>query len=252
MTGASIREGLEMNLIIAEDYENMSRTAAMELMGWIMKGKGKRVNLAVTGGKTPARMYEIIRDFLKDNRFENVHYYNFDEIPVKGGPSLTIDTLNRLFFHPCMIDGAQIEIFDEKNYMHFDKKLKEDGGIDMIMLGLGSDGHFCGNLSGTLNGFGEGCRAVSNHLNEGIEKRLAFLSGGMDKMTDYYVTFGPATVMGCKNIVMIVSGTEKAEILKKVLEGPVCEEIPSSLLRLHPNFTVIADKEAASLLGHVQ
>ena len=50
-------------------------------------------------------------------------------------------------------------------------------------------------------------------------------------------------------IVMIVSGMEKAEILKKVLEGPICEEIPSSLLRLHPDFTVIADKDAVSLLG---
>lgn len=247
MTGSE--KGAKMNLIVTENYENMSRVAAMELMGKIVEGKEKRVNLSVTGGKTPVRMYEIIREFLKDNRFENVHYYNFDEIPVKGGSGLTMDTLRRLFFQPCRIDEAQIDVFDEKNYMHYDKKLEEDGGIDMIMLGLGPDGHFCGNLSGTLNGFGEGCRAVSNHLNERIEKRLAFLSGGMDKMADYYVTFGPATVMGCKKIVMIVSGMEKAEILKKVLEGPICEEIPSSLLRLHPDFTVIADKDAVSLLG---
>ena len=119
----------------------------------------------------------------------------------------------------------------------------------MIMLGLGLDGHFCGNLSGTLNGFGEGCRAVSNHLNKTIENRLAFLSGGKENMTDFYVTFGPATVMKSKKIVMIVSGIKKAEIFKRVIEGPICEEVPSSILRLHPNFSIIADEDAVSLLG---
>lgn len=237
-----------MNLIVTKDYENMSRVAAMELMGYIAKGKEKRLNLAITGGSTPVRMYEIIEDFLKENTFEKIHYYNFDEIPVKNAPSLTIESLYRLFYRPCHIDESQIEVFDEHNYQTFDEKIAEDGGIDMIMIGLGLDGHFCGNLSGTLNGFDEGCRAVSNYLNETIENRLAFLSGGKENMTDYYVTFGPASVMKAKKIVMIVSGAKKAEILKKVLEGPICEEIPSSILRLHPHFTIIADEEATSLL----
>ena len=238
-----------MELIFAKDYENMSRIAAMKLMGWIAQGKNKRVNLAITGGTTPVRMYEIIEDFLKDNAFENVHYYNFDEIPVKDGTNLTIDSLYRLFYQPCNIDEKQIEIFNQNNFEDYDLKIVQDGGIDMIMLGLGMDGHFCGNLSGTLNGFEEGCRAVSNHLNEKIEARLAFLSGGIDKMSEYYVTFGPATVMEAKNIIMIVSGEKKAEILKQVLEGPICKEVPSSLLRLHPNFTVIVDEDAAKNLN---
>lgn len=237
-----------MNLIITDDYTNMSKVAAMKLMSHIINGKFCRVNLAITGGSTPVMMYEIIKDFLRDNNFENVHYYNFDEIPVKGGAKLTIDTLYQLFYYPNKINNVQIEKFDENNYQDYDKKITNDGGLDMIMLGLGLDGHFCGNLSGTLNGFDEGCRAVSNHLNETIENRLAYLSGGIENMCDYYVTFGPATVMKAKEIVMIVNGTKKAEILRKVLEGPICEEIPSSILRLHPNFTVIADKDAASLL----
>lgn len=238
-----------MNLIITKDYENMSRVAAMELMGWIAKGKEKRLNLAITGGSTPIRMYEIIQDFLKENAFEKIHYYNFDEIPVKHAPSLTIESLYRLFYRPCQIDESQIEVFNEHNYQTYDEKIAQDGGIDMIMIGLGLDGHFCGNLSGTLDGFDEGCRAVSNYLNETIETRLAFLSGGKENMADYYVTFGPSTVMRAKKIVMIVSGIKKAKILKKVLEGPICEEVPSSILRLHPNFTIIVDEEAASLLN---
>ncbi len=238
-----------MNLIVTKDYEAMSKTAAMELMGWIVQGKFNRINLAITGGTTPVRMYEIMQDFLKDTPFEKVHYYNFDEIPCNDGTHLTIKSLYELFYQPCGIEEGQIEKFDEQNYQEFDAKIADEGGLDMIMIGLGMDGHFCGNLSGTLNGFQEGCRAVSNHLNERIEKRLAFLSGSLENMSEFYVTFGPASVMRAKKIVMIVSGEQKAEILKQVLEGPICEEVPSSILTLHPNFTVIADQAAASLLN---
>lgn len=238
-----------MNLIVTKDYENMSKAAAMELLGWIVKGKEKRVNLAITGGSTPVRMYEIVKDFLNENKFENVHYYNFDEIPVKGASGITIESLYKLFYNPCHISETQIEKFDENNFAGYDEKIAKDGGIDMIMIGLGLDGHFCGNLSGTLNGFEEGCRSVSNHLNDMIEKRLAFLCGGEDKMTDYYVTFGPASVMRAKNVIMIVSGEKKAEILRKILEEPISEKIPSSILRLHPNFTLIIDEAAASKLS---
>lgn len=237
-----------MNIILTKDYENMSRVAAMELLGLIYKGKNERVNLAITGGNTPVRMYEIVEEFLKNNQFEQVHYYNFDEIPVLGGDRLTMSSLNKMFFKPCKIREDQIEVFDEKNYINYDDKIADDGGLDMIMIGLGMDGHFCGNLSTTLNGFDEGCRSVSNTLNETIANRLAFLSGGEDKRAEYYVTFGPSTVMRAKKIVMIVSGEEKAEILRKVLEEPICEEIPSSILRLHPNFTVIVDDAASKLL----
>lgn len=131
-----------MNLIFTKDYENMSRVAAMELMGWIAQGKNKRMNLAITAGSTPVRMYEIIQDFLKENTFEKIRYYNFDEIHVKNAPSLTIESLYRLFYRPCHIDESRIEVFDEHNYQTYDEKIAQEGGIDMIMIGLGLDAVF--------------------------------------------------------------------------------------------------------------
>lgn len=237
-----------MKLIIKENYEEMSLEAAGLLLNEIEKGKTRRTNIAITGGKTPKRMYEIIKGnpIISDSKL--THYYNFDEIPVKNEEGLTIRSLKEYFYLPNNIDDKQIEIFDCNNYLNYDAKIEQDGGLDMVMMGLGMDGHFCGNLLGTLNCYGEGCRAVDNHLNETIEKRIAYLCGGEDKMGDYYVTFGPLTVMHAKKLVMIVSGKEKAEILNKVLNDPICKKIPSSILRLHPDFTVLCDKDASQYL----
>lgn len=59
---------------------------------------------------------------------------------------------------------------------------------------------------------------------------------------------GPKSLMRVKHLVMIVNGKEKAEIFKKFLDEPISNEVPSTVLRLHPNFTVICDQEEASLI----
>lgn len=238
-----------MNLIITENYEEMSKVAAMQMLSWINKGYKRRVNIAITSGSTPVRMYEILQGFLEMIQVKGVHYYNFDEIPVKDQKGITFNALDNAFFTPCHINKEQIELFTENNYLNYDEKISNDGGLDMMMIGLGGDGHFCGNLSGTLDGFGEGCRAVNNHINKTIEARISSLVGGNENMTEFYVTFGPRSVMNVKNLILIVSGDKKAKILKQVLEGPIDERVPGSILQLHPNLTVIADKESSKLLS---
>ena len=67
-------------------------------------------------------------------------------------------------------------------------------------------------------------------------------------MPDYYVTMGPRSIMRARKLVMIASGKRKAEPVKKLMSGVVDPKVPSTLLTLHPFFTLIMDKEAASLL----
>ncbi|WP_418658166.1 hypothetical protein, partial [Clostridioides difficile] len=86
--------------------------------------------------------------------FENVHYDNFDEIPIKGEKvGVTIRNLTNMYFREAQIPEERIHVLDENNYQGFDRKIEADGGIDMVLMGLGWDGHFCGNLSGTVNSF---------------------------------------------------------------------------------------------------
>ena len=81
-----------------------------------------------------------------------------------------------------------------------------------------------------------------------VQVLLNEVGGVAEKRPDFYVTMGPKSIMQIKKLVMIANGTAKAEIVKKLVEGIVTEEVPSTLLTTHPDFTLIVDAEAASLL----
>lgn len=237
-----------MKLIIAESYEEMSRLAARELLGAIYGRTDRRANLSVTAGKTPARLYELAAPMIRSLGVGDVHFYNFDEVPVKGSEPRTATALRKMFFTPAGIPESHIHLLNERNYQGYDAYLEQEGGIDMIMMGLGPDGHFCGNLSTTVDDFSIGVRFVSNCLNPVIEEHMARLSGGRENMADGYVTFGPRTVMNCRRIVMIVNGAHKAAIAARTIKGPIDPLVPASILQLHPNITWLLDAEAAGQL----
>lgn len=231
-----------MNVIITKNYEIMSQVAMTHVLAHMYTGDSRRVNLSVTAGKTPLRLYELLAPEVKDNpSFKHIHYYNFDEIPRAGEEiGVTMHDLNTYFFRPAAIPPEQIHALDMDNWENYDDKIAADGGLDMILMGLGTDGHFCGNLSGTVEHFGQSTRMVykeSGHPYFQPEGR-----------PDRYVTFGPKTVMQARHLIMIINGSHKAEIAKKALRGPVDPLIPASVFQLHPNYTVIMDEEAAALL----
>ena len=87
-----------MKMIVTEDYEEMSLVASHHVLGYITAPR--RVNLAVTAGSTPKRMYEHLTAAVKGKAFyDRVHYYNFDEIPFRGQSreGVTISNLRQLF-----------------------------------------------------------------------------------------------------------------------------------------------------------
>lgn len=139
-------------------------------------------------------------------------------------------------------------MLDWTNYETQDERLKEDGGLDFVLLGVGADGHFCGNLPDTTK-FGDLTSRVDEDATPDMVDVLLNEVGGVEeKRPDFYVTMGPKSIMQIKQLVMIASGESKAEIVKKLVEGTVTEEFPATLLTTHPNMTLIVDKEAASLL----
>ncbi len=235
-----------MKVIKVKDYEEMSQVAVQILLGYMYKDG--RVNLSITGGTTPKRMYEILVPYVKDKKqFENVHYYNFDEIPFKeeNREGVTISGLRKLFLTPANIKEENIHKLDQFNYEVKDEMIKKDGGLDCILLGLGWDGHFCGNLPHTTK-FGDG--TVRVNCDEKLKERLIDEFDDPKDIPDYYITMGPRSIMQAKNLVMIASGTKKADAVKHLISGEIDENYPATLLTLHPNFTLIIDEDAASLL----
>ena len=139
-----------MKLIVTEDYAEMSLVASHHVLGYITAPR--RVNLAVTAGSTPKKMYEYLTAAIKGKPFySQVHYYNFDEIPFRGQDreGVTISNLRNLFFTPAQIPEENIHKLSHENFMHHDQRLQEEGGLDLMVMGLGADGHFCGNLPNT-------------------------------------------------------------------------------------------------------
>lgn len=236
-----------MKIIVEENYDQMSKVAATILLGEMYQNK--RINLSITAGSTPVKMYEYLTKEVKDKSyFSNVHYYNFDEIPFKKkkGPGVTMTNLNNLFFVPANIDPDNIHPLDEKNYTTQDERIEKDGGLDLILLGIGTDGHFCGNLPHTTTFEDLTSRVDENDTPEMKDILLQEVGGDEEERPSFYVTMGPKSVMRAKKIVLFANGKKKAEIIKKALFGPITNDVPSSLLQLHPDITVILDREAAS------
>lgn len=238
-----------MKLIVTKDLQEMNEVAAQHLLGAMHTQY--RTNIAITAGSTPKGVYELMIPLVKDKEyFDNVHYYNFDEIPFKGetGYGVTMQKLNKLYFEPANIKREKIHVLDWTNYETQDQRIAADGGLDFVLLGVGADGHFCGNLPGTTK-FGDLTSRVPEDATPDMVQVLLNEVGGVEeKRPDFYVTMGPKSIMQIKKLVMIANGTAKAEIVKKLVEGIVTEEVPSTLLTTHPDFTLIVDAEAASLL----
>lgn len=236
-----------MKVIKVKDYEEMSQVAAENVLGYMYK-EG-RVNLSITGGTTPKRMYEILVPRVKGKeQFKDIHFYNFDEIPYRkeDREGVTISGLRELFLTPAEIKEENIHKLDHANYTMQDERIKEDGGLEMVILGLGWDGHFCGNLPQTTK-FGDLTSRVEcdQRLHDRI---LEEFNNVEEDVPDYYITMGPRSIMQARNIVMIASGKKKAEAVKKLLSLEVDKNVPATILTLHPHFTLIVDEEALSLV----
>ncbi|MDF9824180.1 6-phosphogluconolactonase/glucosamine-6-phosphate isomerase/deaminase [Breznakia sp. PF5-3] len=236
-----------MRIIIEKDYEQMSKTVMHLLLAEMYKDKA--VHLAITAGSTPKRLYELLSEEIRNKKaFDNVTYYNFDEIPYakRGGYGVTIENLKKMYFDPAGISMDQVHVLDENNYKSHDDYLANVGGLDAFFMGIGADGHFCGNLPGTTK-FGDRTSSVAIDVYPEMYDIIKGEVGGKDEeVPTFYVTMGPRSVMDVKAPVMFASGKGKAAIIKKAFFEPVSENVPSSIFQLHPNFTLVLDEEAAS------
>ena len=231
-----------MKLIIEENEQKMSESAMYILLGAMMQDK--RVNISLTSGRSPRTMYKLMVPLVKDQeKFKDIQYYLFDDGPKDGEEhGANWEEMHELFFTPANIPDDRIHIPTMANWETFDEEIRQAGGIDVMVIGLGWDGHFCGNCPR--------CTPLDSYTYRvSVEEKRALKPSYRERPGQTYsLTMGPKRLMRVKNLVMIVNGKEKAEILKKFIEEPVRNEIPYKVLKLHHNFTVICDKDAASLL----
>lgn len=128
----------------------------------------------------------------------------------------------------------------------YEGKIADAGGVDLQVLGLGTDGHIAFNMPGSE--FTSRTR-LTTLTEQTVLDNARFFGGDATLVPREAVTQGLATIMQARSIVLIVTGAGKAAALHSLVEGPLSEQMPASVLRDHPRTTVLVDQVAVQLLS---
>lgn len=240
-----------MKVIVTKNYEEMSKEAAKILLA-VVKEKPDAV-LGLATGSTPIGTYrEMIADHEKNGTsYRRIRTVNLDEyagLDENSDQSYVYFMRKNLFDH-LDIDVANTNIENgkaedrEKECERYNALLHEMQQ-DVQILGIGSNGHIAFNEPGTP--FGSETHIVD--LTESTIKDNSRLFARIEDVPRQAFTMGLKNIMNAKKIVILANGKNKAKAVYGLVKGPVTEDLPASVLQLHPDCTVVIDEEAASLL----
>lgn len=242
-----------MEIIVADTYNDLSQQAAGDVIQLMQLRKQPLI--CVASGDTPAGLYKNLTDKF-DKRKLDISGWSFiglDEwVGMNGDDEGSCRFhLNDQLFHPlhiaddaiCFFNGRAKDLNKECEVTEI--YIRQQGGIDVAILGLGMNGHIGMNEPGTSPSSRSHIAAldpITQKTGQKYFKKEQILKEG--------ITLGLATLMESKHIILIVSGSHKAEIIKRMLEGEISEQVPASLLRKHPGLKIYLDKDAAKLINH--
>ena len=241
-----------MKIILAKNYEELSKKAAEEMLAVIRSTPNAVLGLAT--GTTPLGLYaRLIEDQKKNGTdYRHIRTVNLDE--YKGLPA-SHEQSYAYFMRHNLFEGLGIapEQTNIENGMAEDEAeecARYDALLDAMprdiqLLGLGSNGHIAFNEPQTP--FGSGTHVVS--LAESTIKDNARLFASQDEVPRKAFTMGIRHIMQAKRILILASGANKAEAVFRMAKGPVTEDVPASVLQLHPDCTLIVDAPAAARLA---
>lgn len=239
-----------MKIYRAKDYEDMSRKAANIISSEVILKPDCVLGLAT--GSTPIGTYKnLIRSYENgDLDFSDVTSVNLDEYKGLG---LDHDQSYRYFMNHNLFDHINIdkartfvpdglEADSDKACQAYNDIIAGCGGIDLQLLGLGHNGHI--GFNEPADEFEKETHCVD--LTEStIEANKRFFASEADVPRQAY-TMGIKTIMQARKVLVVVSGIDKADILAKVVNGPVTPAVPASILQMHNDVIIVADEAALS------
>ncbi len=241
-----------MELVIQPDADSAARLVAL-LIAKALREKPHLV-LGLATGRTMERVYAHLVRMHKEQGldFSLCRTFNLDEyigIPASHPGSYRF-YMNRHLFSQINIDPRNTFLPDgmacdtQSACRHYEELIAEFGGIDLQLLGIGADGHI---------GFNESLSALRSRTRE---KALApstiavnrTLFDNPAEMPSRAITMGVGTILDASNIILLVTGSTKAEIIAKAVEGPITSMVSATALQLHPRCRVVVDEHAATRL----
>ena len=241
-----------MRVYLSEDYKSMSRRAANIISAQVITKPDCVLGLAT--GSSPVGTYkELIAKYeAGDLDFSKVRTVNLDEyvgLPKDHDQSYAYFMRTNLFDH-VNIDQSNCNIPNGMNpdadaeCARYDAVIDSFGGADLQLLGLGPNGHI--GFNEPADAFVKGTNKVELTAST-IDANQRFFAKREDVPTHAY-TMGIGSIMKAKRVVLVCNGANKAQAVKDCFFGPIKPQAPGSILQLHPDFILVADEAALSLV----
>ena len=206
-----------------------------------------------TGGTMEGVYKELVRRHQEDGLdFSSVVTFNLDEyvgLEPNDPRSYRYFMQQRLFAHvnlppenTHLPDGRALD-FDVHCGL-YEKKIRDAGGIDLQLLGIGADGHIAFNEPGSSLGSRTRVKTLAA---ETVRDNARFFEPG-EEVPRLAITMGVGTILDAKRCLLVATGSRKAEAIAAAIEGPLTSQVTASALQLHPDVVAVLDPEAAALL----
>lgn len=245
-----------MRIIVANDYDQLSSRASDIIASQLILKPNSVLGLAT--GSTPIGTYAKLIGMFQDGKidFADVIAFNLDEyygLAAQDHRSYAFFMATHFFNHinipreRTYIPNGLAPDIEEECYQ-YEAKIRQAGGIDLQLLGIGHNGHI---------GFNEPdvkFEALTHlvHLDEDTIHANARFFASLDEVPRLAISMGIKTIMHARKILLLASGKEKAATIAGMVHGKITPELPASVLQLHPDVTVVVDKEAGAALGSIR
>ncbi len=250
----------KINTRIFESIEKGSAKVAREIVKAMLEKqkKGQPFVLGLPGGVSPQSVYTQLIQLHKEENvsFSNLVVFNtYEYFPLTDETNSNLHSLKETFLNEIDIKTENIyspDVMVDKDDIldsceSFGEQLKSIGGLDYLLLGLGSKGNIGFNMPGS-NVYSQTRLVVldGDSIND-----AATIFGTKDKVPVSAITMGLSDMLAAKEITLIAWGEQKAESLQIMVEGPVTDVVPASTLQTHTNVKVVVDLSAADALTRI-
>jgi len=242
-------------LILRRTYEDLSQEAA-RLVADRLRRKPNLV-LGLATGSTPLGLYKALIDRCQNEGldFSKVTTFNLDEyigLPRSHEQSYHY-FMRESFFKHINLDARHTHVPDgmardiEAQCEWYEQRIRDVGGIDLQILGIGANGHLAFNEPGSSLG----SRTRIKTLSERTVHDNARFFASMEQVPRYAITMGIGTIMEARELLILASGESKAEAVRAAVEGPITATCPASICQMHQRAYFIIDEAARSKLTQV-
>lgn len=230
--------------IIIDSKENIDIAVAKAVSEFVSEKPDAVLSFAA--GNTPEGIYDALAksdaDFSKTEVFNICDYIGLPEEDER----LCVNVLSEKLYSKLNITNIHSPSDEsEEEAAKYDDEIKAAGGVDLMLLGIGMNGHI---------GFNEPATLYDTYthiarLTDSTKRMKAADFGGEENVPEFGVTMGLKTICNAKNVFLVAYGEEKADIIHKLVYGKTTTYVPAAMLQMHMNLTLYLDEAAASKLN---